>query len=251
MNSLTVLSLNNSVKKQYLQNNHGCAVGVKKAIDWFFNNVEYGIIIEDDIQINHNFIDYCNKALITYRDNNSIFTICGSPFLNQTLNNDDLFLSFYPNIWGWATWKRSWINFSLDLEAYSVRELFEVISDTFKNKKTIFFWVLVLLLCKTRRLDTWDHQFYFHIWKSRGYNIIPKRPLTINIGFDFEGNTMKSTPNNLFVNKIYEGNEIIFKDDLIYNYAYDRLVESKIYFINYITITKLIIKLIILKRKPW
>lgn len=43
--------------------NHGCGQGVSKAITWFFENVERGIILEDDIIPDPSFFPFCTELL--------------------------------------------------------------------------------------------------------------------------------------------------------------------------------------------
>ena len=44
--------------------NLGCGVAVSEAINWFFSNVEEGIILEDDCLPNNSFFSFCETPRI-------------------------------------------------------------------------------------------------------------------------------------------------------------------------------------------
>ena len=51
------------VKTLFRETNLGCKVAVSKAIDWFFESVEEGIILEDDVYPSLSFFRYCKELL--------------------------------------------------------------------------------------------------------------------------------------------------------------------------------------------
>ena len=65
--------------KYLLRNeNLGCSKAVVSAIDWFFQNEENGIILEDDCLPDYSFFTYCSELLDKYKDQNQIMMISGS-----------------------------------------------------------------------------------------------------------------------------------------------------------------------------
>ena len=76
-----------NLKTLFREKNLGCCDGVAGAIQWFFENVEQGIILEDDCLAEISFFDYCEKLLNYYKDNERIMHIAGdSP---HTSNPED------------------------------------------------------------------------------------------------------------------------------------------------------------------
>ena len=49
------------VKTLFRDKNLGCKIAVSSAIDWFFENVEEGIILEDDCLPSQSFFWYCQE----------------------------------------------------------------------------------------------------------------------------------------------------------------------------------------------
>ncbi len=68
------------------------------------------IVLEDDLIVSPNFLEFMNKALNKYENTKTIFSISGyCPPAKMPLDfTEDVFL--YPRVssWGWATWQNRW-----------------------------------------------------------------------------------------------------------------------------------------------
>ena len=252
---LELLSDQHVVIKKYSEVNLGCGKNCADGITWFFSEEELGIIIEDDIHFGLEFIEFCSTNLIKHKNNKNIYGISGSPYLQIDSEDSNEFLSLYPNIWGWATWRRSWVNYTPNLQGKSNVYIFNVLNNTFKSKKLILYWYLVIALVKFRKLDTWDHQVYFYMWETGSYFLIPREYLTYNIGFDDDATCMKNPPINYShdINNIdYPSTDITLRESInSYNISYDNVVQEKIYKIKFLNIIKLIFKNIFWREKSW
>lgn len=164
------------IKTLYRNNNIGCGLGVSTAISWFFSQVDEGIILEDDCLPNESFFKFCSEMLKIYREDRNIMMVCGTSYQQNSLNHDTYYFSKYIHIWGWATWKRAWNNYSYHIEQSNV------IEKTFKSKREQLFWKNQFSLLQNG-LDTWDYQWMHCIWKNNGLSIIPWKNLIANIGF--------------------------------------------------------------------
>jgi len=65
------------VKTLFREKNLGCKYAVSGAIDWFFENKEMGIILEDDCLPSQSFFWFCEELLNKYKDDKRIFLISG------------------------------------------------------------------------------------------------------------------------------------------------------------------------------
>jgi hypothetical protein len=232
--------------------NLGCGKNVAGAIQWILEENETAIIVEDDVQITTHFIEFCDIALSRYQDEYDVAAISGGPLQNlDAARFPPLFLSSYPNIWGWATWRRAFQGFDLDLQKFSNRQIFEIIRHRFgTNIVTIYWWVIVLLV-RSRRIDTWDFQFYFQTWAKQSFVLTPRANLTQNIGFDAEATHVRTAPTNVGqLNDESDNASIIPElDKAPPNRVpeYERQLDTTLYRINLFTLAKLIIKYAITK----
>ena len=172
------------VKTLFRDKNLGCRMGVSSAIDWFFENEEEGIILEDDCLPSLSFFWFCEELLERYRRDMRVGQISGFNYgyKNKDLNYD-YFFSKYPMIWGWATWKNRWENYSLVLENFEEiknNKQFELIFSKKESDKRLKIFTQV----KAGLIDTWDYQWSFTLYKNSQFTIIPRKNFILNLGFD-------------------------------------------------------------------
>jgi hypothetical protein len=174
------------VKTLFRDDNLGCGVAVHSAITWFFNNVDQGIILEDDCLPEPGFFKFCDEMLDRYRDDTSIFEISGTNFQSGVTRGDgDYYFSRYGGIWGWATWARAWKHYSFDMSGLDEFINKNTISTIFSNRNQQRYWNA--MLPGSREVDTWDYQWLYTIWQNKGICIVPNANLVTNIGFGVAG----------------------------------------------------------------
>lgn len=173
------------VKTLFREQNYGCKIAVSGAIDWFFENEEMGIILEDDCLPSQSFFWFCEELLERYKDDERIFLISGYNKQNKWKENqNDYFFSHLGGIWGWASWRRAWSHYDIEMEDI----------DTF-IKQNHFQNLLGIELGKTRQdsiynsiiinnMNTWDYQWAYARHKNSGMACVPSVSLIENIGFN-------------------------------------------------------------------
>ncbi|KOP39509.1 MULTISPECIES: hypothetical protein [unclassified Flavobacterium] len=172
------------VKTLFRDENLGCGLAVSQAITWFFDNVEQGIILEDDCLPHPSFFNYCHELLEKYKENQNIFAINGSNLLQgKKVGDASYFFSDYVFVWGWASWRRAWQHYDFDfkhLENFKVNNLIKRIDDRTVFKK---YWIPIFEKVLNKEIDTWDYQWSFSIWNNQGIVIAPNTNLISNMGF--------------------------------------------------------------------
>jgi hypothetical protein len=172
------------IKKLFREKNLGCGKGVSSAITWFFENVEEGIILEDDCVPSLSFFNYCSKLLEKYRHNSDVFLIGGSNFQKKRRGKESYYFSAYGHVWGWASWRRAWKYYDFSLNSISDREFYNCLNFYFSKNREKFYWYEIFKRMKYDPIDTWDYQWTFSQWYNKGINIIPNLNLVNNIGFN-------------------------------------------------------------------
>lgn len=197
------------VKTLFRDKNLGCGLAVSGAITWFFDNVEEGIILEDYCLPDISFFNFCEQLLHKYRDDERIGVISG---VNLTLNNEkkySYFFSYFPKIWGWASWKRVWVNYDYFLESFP--NDYDKISKKhpFLNiKKINNYYKDKFYKTKNHKIDTWDYQFFYMFMKHVYISISPMYDLIVNLGMNDVGTHIQKNNGYDFSKKPL--NEIIF-----------------------------------------
>lgn len=166
------------VQTLFRKKNLGCAVAVSEAISWFFKHVEKGIILEDDCFPSVSFFNFCEILLKKYSDNSEIMHIGGCNLNYKPKIKYSYFFTRYNLVWGWATNRKSWANFSLDLSNKEAKKLIcENILETNEQNQ----WINYL------DADSWAIYWSLTIWRLKGLAILPSRNLVKNIGFGSDG----------------------------------------------------------------
>ncbi|MFH0951471.1 MAG: hypothetical protein V1765_03300 [bacterium] len=173
------------VQTLFRSENLGCRLAVSTAIDWFFSQVEEGIILEDDCLPQIDFFKFCELMLNKYRDQPRVMHISGDNFLLQSLSGSiSYFVSRIPNIWGWATWRRAWQLYDGQLRTWQNFLDQEKIKNIFKSKIQQVVWLEVLSKSACGQENSWDWQWTYAVFDHDGLCLNPAVNLVSNIGFD-------------------------------------------------------------------
>ena len=178
------------VKTMFQDSNLGCREGMHHALDWFFDHVDEGIVLEDDLIVSPSMFQFFEHGLTAFAhpeiwmlsaNKNSNFRSYRHPALTKVVG-----------IWGWATWAHKWklhdkgLEFWPDFrESRGFREIFpsKQVSVNFRNEIDQSF---------SHQIDTWDSGFMATIWKNGGFSISPPVNLASNLGFDAQATHTKT-----------------------------------------------------------
>lgn len=171
------------VKYLFREKNLGCKRAISSAISWFFEQEEYGVILEDDCLPDLSFFPFCEELLLRYKDDERIGHIGGNCFLPGVVR-DGFSYDFcsVTHIWGWATWRRVWQQVDVDFpfwEEYKERR-----SSLFCNKwEEIYFSSFIPDALHHRQgLNPWGVFYYFSLRLQHQLSIYPSVNLVTNIG---------------------------------------------------------------------
>lgn len=172
------------IKTLFRETNLGCGAAVSGAISWFFENVEEGIILEDDCLPNPDFFKFCAVMLERYRDNEKVGTIGGVHCLPAELEmNRSHYASKYFQMWGWASWRRFWQHYDFSMSTATDQGWRDIFRATHPVQLEAKFWHLIYQKLKSGGFDTWDFQVCFTAWQQRAVHIMPSKNLVSNLGY--------------------------------------------------------------------
>ena len=169
-------------------------LGVKQAlsagINWFFEQVEEGIILEDDCLPDATFFSFCAELLGRYRDDQRIMQISGSNFLpaGTITPQNSYYCTAINDIWGWATWRRAWRHFDLGMPGYA-RFRSEGRIQSYFGDRAIADWMQSYFdeaeqYRDHERIGIWSSPWSYAMCREGGYTLAPSHNLVANIGIE-------------------------------------------------------------------
>jgi GT2 family glycosyltransferase len=100
----------------YREENLGCGRGPSEGIKWFFSEVEYGIVLEDDCLPTTSFFGFCEQMLKKYKHDKSVFHISGNNWYPESDEiKEDYYFTNHAGMWGWASWADRWSKYDFRL----------------------------------------------------------------------------------------------------------------------------------------
>ncbi len=172
------------VKTLFREANLGCKMGVTGGINWFFEHEEEGIILEDDCLPDLSFFWFCEGLLAHYRQDSRIGMIGGTRMADAVYEGDASYsYSRLVQIWGWATWRRAWLKYDLEMNKWPLFKKMKGFDSFGVDKGVAKYLAATYQRAFEKKVDTWDYQWSFTCVSEAMLTIFPKNNLIKNIGF--------------------------------------------------------------------
>ena len=183
-NLIKAVSWPSKIETRFLSSNAGCKIAVSSAIDWFFENEEYGIILEDDCIPTFEFISFATRMLIKYANDEHVMHISANSFFIREPNYEfNHYFSKLPGVWGWATWKRAWDKFEFNSTRVGTRTAAELITNYYQNRAISNWFIRYYRESLSPNATTWSPHWTYTIIRNNGLSVMPTVNLVRNIGF--------------------------------------------------------------------
>jgi hypothetical protein len=170
------------VRTLFQKENLGCARAVFTAINWLFDNEEYGVIIEDDCVVQDSFFPFVSELLERYKNDSRIGMIDGANYIKYPIKDSYCF-SKYKSTNGWATWRRAWLNMDMDMKWRGTVYDASIVGNMGYRGADLRYWKFRINEVDKKHVSAWDWQWYFTLAAQNQLSIFPKVSLVSNIGF--------------------------------------------------------------------
>jgi hypothetical protein len=158
---------------------------ISSAINWFFENEENGIVLEDDCLPHPTFFRFCDELLEKYKDDQRISMISGDNFqFGYQLNDESYYFSNYSHVWGWASWRSRWLfDYDVEMKHWVTFKKEGRIKDWYCNHLDQKYFSDIFENVYQGVIHTWDYQWGFCNRLNGRVAVIPNVNLISNIGF--------------------------------------------------------------------
>jgi hypothetical protein len=172
------------IETNFSDDNLGCKRRVVSGLDWVFSKTDKAIILEDDCIPSPDFVPYCENLLELYKDSDEIGIISGSTLDSEVFDSpSSYFLSNYPRVWGWATWARTWRLYDAQIEEWPTLKKSSFLEPFVSTRSGRRYWRSAFDGVHLQKIDTWDYQLAFSLWKNGLKTAAPNKNLICNVGF--------------------------------------------------------------------
>ena len=144
------------------------------------------IVLEDDMQVSPDFLDYMIQSLDRYEFDVNVYQISGFMFpVDLSGDRDACFLPL-TTTWGWATWARAWQSF--DWNATGARE--QLADPDVRHRFDLdgsYPYARMLESRLTGKNSSWGILWWWAVFQAKGLVLHPRTTLVWMDGFDGTG----------------------------------------------------------------
>ncbi len=170
--------------------NYGPHKNETDAMNILLMRYEKVIFSEDDNEFSPNFLDFINNGLVKYKDNQSIFAVCGYNFpitISKSYKYNHYFSQEFCG-WGYGIWKDKYMEYE---KCCSERYIREKLEPNLRFLRPSLVTCLILII-KNRRM-TGDAIVSLKLIDEGLLCVFPKISLVRNTGFDGTGQNNRKT----------------------------------------------------------
>ena len=168
-----------TIRTRYHQENLGLQAAMIGAVSWFFDEVEAGVILEDDCVPATTFLPTAGELLERYAATEDVMQISGLNMApGRSVTEHSYLFAEVGHIWGWATWRRAWRLFDAELSTWpGARD--EFLSDASRLHRVL---ARKFDSAHAGRKRTWSRAWAWATVSHGGLSTIPTANLIENIG---------------------------------------------------------------------
>jgi len=187
------------VIKIYKERNQGITKSFIEGMASMFNDYECGIYLEDDILLSESFYKFSKELLIKYRKDDRIGHINATNSCPTFIpsNNESYMLGNHVTEWGFATWKRVWEKYDVNMSKWENSDKNRILKKTtFNSRSSKSLRAMFDLHCNNPDPHAWGYQWHFNCLDSNLLSITPVCNMSLNLGFgrDDSTNTFGDNP---------------------------------------------------------
>ena len=231
------------VKTLFRDKNLGFSEGERTAFEWFFDNVEEGIILEDDGLPHPDFFRFASEMLAKYRYNDQVMMITGNNFVPDFKTDDSYFFSNFFAIWGWASWRRVWKQYDMNINSWSKPESKAKLKTLYTQKFMFKHMEKLFNDIYQKKTITWDAQLLYLCVMNSGLCVTPANNLVSNIGLD--GTHSEGHNQNLSTKEIYKDNKLIHPKLIAPSTAYDHIFYERSFYPAPFSFKKVVVSILV------
>ena len=123
--------------------NKGLANSVIDGVTKIVNKYGKIIVLEDDLVTAKGFLHFMNNALDKYEEEEKVMEVSGFNFPLKIAHKNSAHFLLFASSWGWATWKRAWVQFDAQASGYEQLKVDKVLENKFNLNQSYPYSVML------------------------------------------------------------------------------------------------------------
>lgn len=163
--------------------NQGLANSIISGVTDIINRYGSVIVLEDDLILHPQFLNYMDEALEKFKDDKHILSICGYGLKIKKPKDyqSDIYLARRSSSWGWATWADRWNQIDWEVKDFDELKNSKKLQKQFNLGGSDMYSMLKGYM--EGKNNSWAIRFCYHQAKNGLYSIHPFNSLVDNEGY--------------------------------------------------------------------
>lgn len=175
-----------SVKVEIAKKHKGLAESVISGVTKVINQYGKVIVLEDDLEVSVDFLDYMQRGLNFYKKNKKVWSLTAHCPLVKGVDKKykkDVFLAPRAESLGWGTWKNRWDHVDWQVSSYSDFKKDFVGQALFRLGGSNVSKMLERRMTE-KQYDSWAIIWTYQQFRERKYTVYPRESRVIHCGND-------------------------------------------------------------------
>lgn len=181
-----------SVSVTERESNLGLAASITDGVGQLCGRYGRVIVVEDDLIVAPRFLDFMNRCLDRYVDDDRVMQISGYMYPGEFGSRSDTFFLPMISCWGWATWDRAWAKYDPAMYGYD-RLVRDADLRARFNLEGAYDYMGMLEQQRRGEIDSWGIRWHLSVFMLDGLVLYPAHSLVINAGIDGSGTHGRGT----------------------------------------------------------
>lgn len=163
----------------------GLAKSVITGVTEVINKYGKAIVLEDDLVVSNDFLDYMQRGLNFYESDEKVWAVAGHTLYMRALKyyKKDIFFNYRPESWGWGTWKDRWNRTDWEVKSYN-RFKKDYVGQYLFNLGGDDLCKMLEMQMADEAFDSWAIRWGYQQFLERKYTVYPKDSRVIHCGND-------------------------------------------------------------------
>lgn len=168
-------------RTNFAPSNMGLRRRMASGISWVYEQVDRAILLEDDCLPHPTFFRFCEELLEHYLHDERVMMVSGDNAHGFT-DAYSYYFTRYALIWGWATWRRAWAHFDIEMSRWPALADTDWLRDVLGDNQAENFWY-DWYQRNYEGFNSWATPWMLSCWQNGGLSANAAVNAISNIGF--------------------------------------------------------------------